>query len=108
MDAVRRLRAHHGWSGGMNQRSRAQFRAKSGAPAAIKGSAETAEWEFAAWAGKAQVKTSGAMKESVFWPCGGGTVGVGCESGVGLAAQQGIVSPCEQQAWARGAQGDTV
>jgi hypothetical protein len=55
--------------------------------------------ESAGVAGKVQIKTAGARSESWLWlPAGAGAAGAGCESGDDFAAQQGITTPCWQQA----------
>ena len=66
MTEARRLKAHRRRSGGMNQRSRAQFRAKSVAPDADESSVEVEAMEFAGFAGKVQIKMLGASSESWF------------------------------------------
>jgi hypothetical protein len=77
-----------------NQIKRAQSRAKSGVPTASEGGVKVEAIEFAGVAGRVQIKTAGARSES--WICP--PAGAGCESGDDFAAQQGIVTPCLQQA----------
>jgi len=48
----------------MNQRSRAQFRAKSGALEAGESGVKVEEIEFAGFAGKVQIKMLGARSDS--------------------------------------------
>ena len=64
MAEARQLKAHRRRSVGMNQRSRAQFRAKSGAPDADESGVEVEAMEFAGFAGKVQIKIAGARNES--------------------------------------------
>ena len=78
--------------------SRAQFRAKSGAPAAIKDGVGTEEIKSAGFAGRVQSKMADARSESWFWLPVFAGAGAGCESGDDFAAQQGILQPCWQQA----------
>jgi len=58
-DAVRRLRAHYGYSGWMNQRRRAKSRAKSGVSEAVKTGVEINEVDVAGLTDKAKVKMRG-------------------------------------------------
>jgi hypothetical protein len=103
MIEARRLKAHHGRSSRMNQRSRAQFRAKRGALDAAERGAAVETMKFAGFAGKVQSKMLGARSESWIWlPLG---AGAGCESDAGFAAQQGM-APCWQQARTCWAQAD--
>jgi hypothetical protein len=82
-----------------NQIRRAQSRAKSGTPAASEDGVKVEAIEFAGVAGRVQIKTAGARSESwICPPAGAGAAGAGCESGDDFAAQQGIVTPCWQQA----------
>ena len=64
MTEARRLKARHGRSSGMDQRSQAQFRAKSGAPDAAERGAAFEAMKFAGFAGKVQIKIAGARSES--------------------------------------------
>jgi hypothetical protein len=60
---------------------------------------EWEEIESAGLAGSLQIKTLEARSESWLWlPVCDGTTGLDCESGEDFAAQQGIVTPCWQQA----------
>jgi hypothetical protein len=94
--AARRLKTHHGRRDRLSQRSRAQFRAKSGVPAG-KGSVEMEKFGLAGLTGRIVGKIIGAKSKSWFWPLdGAGAAGAGCESD-GFPSQQGIV-PCWQQA----------
>jgi hypothetical protein len=52
--------------------------------------------ECAGFAGRVQIKTPGASRESWLWLAAGAGA-TGCESGADLAAQQGM-TPCWQQA----------
>jgi len=62
--ALRRLKAHHRRSSGMNQRRRAQFRAKSVAPDANEDGVIVKLMKSAGFSGKVQIKTAGARSES--------------------------------------------
>jgi hypothetical protein len=74
------------------------LRAKSGVAEAVETGVQVDGLELAGVTGRVKVKTRGARSESWFWArLVAGAAGARCESEV-LAAQQGIVIPCEQQA----------
>ena len=82
----------------VNQRRRAQLREKSGVAEAVITGVQLEVLELAGATGRVKVKTRGARSESWFWArLVAGAAGLGCESD-DLAAQQGMVTPCAQQA----------
>jgi hypothetical protein len=103
--AAHRLKAHYRRRDGLSQRSRAQFRAKSGALAASNRGETREELGAAAFNGSIHEKTNGAI--NWFWTGDVVAAGAGLESVCGCPAQQGIVTPFGQQACAGVAHDDT-
>ena len=79
--------------------SRTQFRANSGAPAALASGVEAEGIEFAGFTGKVQALAHGTTSESWSWlPTDEGAAGADCELETGLDWQHDILPPHEQQA----------
>ena len=82
----------------MNQRSRAQSRAKSGAPDAVNRETKAEEIRPASFSGRAQINRAGVEIKSCFCgPALDGAAGIGCEPDDGTA-QQLILPPQWQPA----------